>query len=317
MFGDLDLKPFLWTLNLYGLFNCDFVDSYDEDGYFRRTLHNRVHSVAVLLLVQALCAFLFLYWLLFRKQFDIDAYNSTGNIYLNINYAFGCVLVSVIYFYFFTGQLCFMQTLDTVLRYQEEFSQYRCSNWNLRHWFWIYVFLATTEILNNYRAFESTNVATLANICFQLMSNLVFLLCGIIILLYVAVIKIIKSCLRHVNKEIHRLLLGKKSKGKNRNLKEWMASRKKLLDFCQNELSERFGIILLVILAFMVFSAPSGPFYFISVTLKLGFEYNWAFACNAIMVFYWSVPWVIVFIAVMSCTVEEQVNNHKYLREGK
>lgn len=311
MFGDLDLKPFIGTLNVLGLLSCCFTNP-DSGSHIQRTLAHKVRSFFAMALMQTTCGLLFLYWLLFPEQFDFESYNSTGNIYVTLNYVSGSAVISVIYLYFFICQTCLLQTIESVLSYQQTFLQFHCKGWNLRHWFGVYILLAITNFVNNYRVFSKIKVGHVAGPCYQFMNNLIFLLFGIIILTYVSVIKIVECCMQHINDDICRMMsAGKESHGESFDLIELMAKRKKLIDLCERELGERFGPVFLVIVTFMVFSAPSGPFYFISIITSMRFDSIWVLAVGAAGTMYWILPWLVIFVAVMSCAFDDQVNKHK------
>lgn len=299
--GDLDLKPFVWTLNVLGLLSSSCNETHGA------TTHSKIRSVIVLIVAQVTCGSLLIYWVFYGEQFNIKSYNSTGNIYLKLNYVFGCVLVSTIYLHFFACHLFYEKMIDCIIEYQEECLQCRCRGWNLRNWYFLYVFLVVSEVWNNYKAFEYTQLEMGAWTCYQVLCNLVYIICGIVIMLFVAMRKILNCYLHHLNNEFKEILTGSKAKTKCSHLRRLMVKRKGILDFCRNELSDRFGLVLLLIVAFIVFSGPSGPFYFVSVTTKQKFASTSALVTNFIVTLYWNVPWLVLIITVMASSVDEQV----------
>uniref|UniRef100_A0A1I8NS67 Gustatory receptor n=1 Tax=Stomoxys calcitrans TaxID=35570 RepID=A0A1I8NS67_STOCA len=309
LLGDLELKPFIWTLNALGLISCQYNDNHNGKKQFSRTQYHKIRSVAIVAFIQILCVSMFIYWLLYRDEFDIKAYNRTGHIYMNINFVFGCCVVSIIYLHFFLWQLFYMQLLATIMKHQRNFSVSRCHGWNLRHCFFLYSFLSITAVWNNYKAFEYTQLKLGAWTCYQVMYDVVFITCGIVVILFVAMTKILNCCLHHLNSEIYKLLTEAQSIQNSRHLGWLLAQRKNLLDLCQQKISDRFGLLIVLVVAFIVFSASSGPFYLISVTLKQKIDNSTAYVVNFLVTLYWNVPWMTIFVALLTCNVEEQARN--------
>lgn len=268
--------------------------------YIKRS--DKVCSFVALCVSQVICCGMLLYFMFNSSDFQIKAYNRTGNTYLSLNYMFCCVLLSITYIYFYVNQKYCLQILEMIVKFQTIYTKQSYHGYmTLQRLYFLYLFLALTSTLNYYRGLSDTRLKAGVNISFNLMLSISFIICGLIVTMHICIIKILTACLRELNNEIWKFTRKPTFRNESvRPLYELITKRKLIIDLCQCELSYRFGLIQLPIVAYIMFYIPSGPFYLLSVLYKMNFDNIFLMLSWCFTVLYWDVPWLVMFVMLMT-----------------
>lgn len=297
-----DLKPYLWTLNAFCLFcfHCTIKGVKIKTIYIRQS--DKIRSFIALCISQIICTGMLFYFIFNSRDFQIKAYNRTGNTYLSLNYIFCCVLIAITYIYFYINQNCFVKIFKVIFKFQSIYSEQSCyGHVTIRQLYFLYIFLVISNTLNYYKGLRSSQVKTGVNICYNIMLSVTFIISGIIMTMYMCFIKIMTVCLKELNKEIFKVANKITfQSGSVRELYGLIMKRKLIIDLCQYELSNQFGIIQMPITAYVIFYIPSGPFFLISVIYKINFDNIFLMLSWCFTTLYWVVPWLVMFIMMMS-----------------
>lgn len=308
MSSDWNIKPFLWTLNILGLFN--YHNTNKNKPTIRSNRNNEIRALLTFSISQLTSWIIFLYWIKYPEQFQIEEYNRVGNIYLSSNFGLCCLLTSVIYINFYINHKSYKNAIELIIKYQEYYKQSPCNGNNLQRLYILYVFLVITNAIDVYIVVYKSKMKIFGKICYLIFFNLSFILCGIIIMIYVCITKILNSCLIYINMELLKMTISTKFDRQTKKVYNLIMQRKSILDICHHEISYRYGFLLLTIVSFILYSTPSGPYNLITYQFEFKFENLQSELFALFVTLYLNVPWLVIFILLMTSSdvVENEVN---------
>ncbi|XP_065358703.1 gustatory and pheromone receptor 39a [Calliphora vicina] len=169
--------------------------------------------------------------------------------------------------------------------------------------------IAIFEFGNNQFTFINSELKNGALISYLIMLPMSFTICGIIVMMHICVTKILGTCLKLINNEMCKIMQTNRLRESKKRLHDLIMKRNNILNICQYELSYKFGLVLLPIVAYAMFYIPSGPFFLISVVFETKFANVAVMIIPYIITLLWDVPMLVIFVMTMtSNNIQNEAN---------
>lgn len=304
-----ELNPFICVLNLLGLVPHPAIGIADKVP--KRFL--RIYFFVIFCLSQCFSCFVFVYSSLHPEDFALRVYNNTGNIYLRVELAFTCILISWIYIYFRAMQSHCLKLLEFIVQHQSATAEddqgpvYCCK---LSRLFLLYVLLSVTSGINFFYALKSSGLKLISFICCLIVYTTIFVLCAFVVMLFACFCRILEAYMKAINNSLCTATIRT-----DNAFKQLMSRRQLLLQVCATHMSQHYGCLLLAVIAYMIVATVTGPFYLITVIFEFKHQRLYEILRSNFVATYWSLPWYIVFTVLMrsSHNMVQEVNGRVFL----
>lgn len=301
----VELRVYLLTLKGIGLL-CISHDSQRLETHVTRS--DETFAVAGLLSSQFLSLMALSHMIVKSEEYEIPMYGQVGNTYFKLNYGFCCLAVMLIHLCFFLQRHRF-ESLISQLIYANRLD---LQNLQDKGFLRAYALFASQVILNclvNLKVFFHTDINLWQTLIIISISTYTYMLVGLVLAFHNYLIRISTSLMQLYNKDLTSLAL-------SQNLFSCrLRQQTRLLYLCQYRINQDFGIPLVVVMSFVLLSAPGAPFFLITAFFELDARrVGTAFMIHALVnVLLWNLPYTLsILMCLRSDSVRMEVSPNDF-----
>lgn len=296
-----ELRIYLWTFKCFGLL-CFTHEA--RSGY--RSHASRTDDIMALvgLLCSQFVALASLCHVTIQPgEYGLPMYGQVGNTYFVCNHGLSCLTVSLIHLYFYVRRGRLITLISLLLHH----SRIDLEHGQATEFVRIYALVASQVLLTGvvqgmaylHSDFEWWKTALLTAIAIYS-----YMLFGLVVALHYCLVRITASSLRTYNEDLAAAVHSDWALS-NTPCSLRLRQRSRLLWVCLQRLNSDFGLVLVLIVAFLLFAAPAAPFFLITIVFKIdaskdGMENLWY---ALIVTLLWNLP--IMVLIVMTLRTDE------------
>uniref|UniRef100_A0A905ST61 Gustatory receptor n=1 Tax=Stomoxys calcitrans TaxID=35570 RepID=A0A905ST61_STOCA len=285
------------TLNFFGLISCECRQDKDKKLTLITLRSHDIKAKKKLFIAVLGCLIMLIYCILCHQDFYISVFTETGNHHSILLFECGCLLIPSFYVYLYVTRLRNICFLKVMLNYYNDLWEKDGAK-NVkpsRRQFFIYLEISLLSLVISVMSYRQGLTAWSSKLCLMVLHSSVTSIVGIVNSFYVSIVKIFVMAMKNLNEE----LCESENLISTQNILE---RRSQLMFFCFNDLNKRFGLLLLLTVAYTLLLAPSGPYLVISRFLQLHLVNDiWTIIVPSIITFCWSIPWIVIFVMMSQC----------------
>lgn len=266
------------------------------------TRFDRILAKCLLNFLQFIMVIALIYSCIYPDKFKLTEYNKTGNVYLVLNFWSCCLVMIILSIYFYFQRIQHAQILQTILQLSRG-STINFSSMKFSKLLVIYITLVVVCALGQTNAFLQSDMEILPIICYITILPFNFLYVSLIIVFYICITTIIEETLSYYNSQLESLVdlaIENGSGNVYQRIHDILLGRNRLISVCHTELNKIYGTALVFITAYILFTSPSAPFFFISTIFENKFQSPAEMLGISITCFMWIFPWWTVLILLLT-----------------
>lgn len=256
----VELRVYLLTLKGFGLL-CISPDAQGLETH----VSGRDETVAVagLLGSQFLALMALCHLVIMNKEYEIPMYGQVGNTYYKLTYGLACLTVMLIHLCFFVQRHRFESLISQLICSNRLELQNREDRGFLR----TYALFASQVLLTFLvcvKVYVHNDLNLLQTLVMLFISTYSYIMVGLVIAFHNYLVRISTSLMQLYNKDL----------ASAPTLSQKLFSRRlrhqtRLLHLCQYRINHDFGIPLVLVMSFVLLSAPGAPFFLIFIVFEM------------------------------------------------
>ncbi|XP_052852755.1 gustatory and pheromone receptor 39a isoform X1 [Drosophila gunungcola] len=260
-----ELRVYLLTFKCLGLF-CITLEC---DSGFRSYASRTDGKISLIGLLCSQCISLVaLGHLAFRPgEYKLPLNGDVGNTYFLANYGLACLTIVLIHLYFYVRRSRLTSLVSLLLHHNRTDLENRHEGEFAR----VYAVYASQVLLSafvQFNSFVDADVELWKKVVLSAISTYSYILIGLVVSFHYCLVRISASLMLLYNQDLSQLV------DCNLVLSETLCvlrlrQRSRLLWVCSRRISSEFGLIIVLIMAFLLFSAPAAPFFLIIIAFEI------------------------------------------------
>lgn len=288
-----ELRIYLISLKCIGLL-CMTNDT-NKTCFISKT--DDIQALIGLIVAQIVSWIALVYFLLSSDHSAITDDGAVGNTYLLIDYCSACLTISLVYLMFYVKRRSLIALLGLLLESNRKDLR-DCYAKQFFARFLIHVCMsAVCGIIFGQRVNYNISLVSRLVLCFVFTYS--YMLIGLIIVLYSCLAQVLAALLHLYNRDLVAATQAT-TKTTTTMWQPILWHRNKMLIICHEQLNSDFGLVMALITAFVIISAPAAPFYLI--TKIIGKDASpldiYLLMRLFIATITWNIPWLAAMVMI-------------------
>lgn len=285
-----ELRIYLISLKWIGLL-CTTNDT-NETCYISET--DDIQALIGFIAAQIVSWTALLYLLLSPDHVAITD-SVVANTYLLIDYCSACLTISMVYLMFYVKRRSLIALLGLLLESNRKDLR-DCYAKQFFARFLIHVCMSTVCGII-FGQSVNYNISLVSRILLCLIFTYSYMLIGLIIVLYSCLTQVLAALLHLYNRD---LLAATEATKTTTMWRPILWQRNQMLIICHEQLNSDFGLVMVLITAFGILSAPAAPFYLITIIFGPNASQldTYTFIRILIVTITWNIPWLAVLVMI-------------------
>lgn len=257
-----------------------------------------IQALIGLIVAQIVSWIALVYFLLSSDHSAITDDGAVGNTYLLIDYCSACLTISLVYLMFYVKRRSLIALLGLLLESNRKDLR-DCYAKQFFARFLIHVCMsAVCGIIFGQRVNYKISIASRLVLC--LVFTYSYMLIGLIIVLYSCLAQVLAALLHLYNRD---LVAATQATTKTTTTTMWQPilwHRNKMLIICHEQLNSVFGLVMALITAFVIISAPAAPFYLITKIIGKDASQLDIYLLMRLFIatITWNIPWLAAMVMI-------------------
>lgn len=242
-----------------------------------------------------------LYFLLSPDHGAITDDSVVGNTYLLIDYCSACLTISMVYLMFYVKRRSLIALLGLLLESNRKDLR-DCYAKQFFTRFLIHVCMSSVCGVI-FGQSVNYNISLVSNILLCFIFTYSYMLIGLIIVLYSCLTQVLAALLHLHNRDLLAATEATLTATTTKTTTMWrriLWHRNQMLIICHEQLNSDFGLVMVLITAFVIISAPAAPFYLITIIFVPDASQldTYTLIRVLILTITWNIPWLAVMVMI-------------------
>lgn len=293
-----ELRIYLISLKCIGLL-CMTKDT-NETCYISET--DDIRALIGLIVAQIVSWIALVYFILSPDHSAVTDDGVVGNAYLLIDFCSACLTISMVYLIFYVKRRSLIALLGPLLESnRKELRDCYAKQFFAR--FLIHVCMSSVcAIIFGQRVNYKISLVSRLVLCFVFTYS--YMLIGLIIVLYSCLAQVLAALLHLYNRDLlaatQATLTTATTKTTTAMWQPILWHRNQMLIICHEQLNSAFGLVMALITAFVIISAPAAPFYLITIIIGKDASQLDIYLLMRLLILTitWNIPWLAVMVMI-------------------